>query len=109
MDSKLPHRGQTSGDNHMHCNIEGKMRAEQELIIFTLVSTNYNAQSQEDLWYLWSEILLSYRLVFENNLCRPRTSSWGIGPRQTWQSVVNRAVRMLSSGPLGSHFGLRQL
>ncbi|KAJ1347709.1 hypothetical protein KIN20_002841 [Parelaphostrongylus tenuis] len=31
---------------------------------------------------------------------RPRTSSWTNWSREMWQSVVNRAVRMLAIGPV---------
>ncbi|KAJ1359135.1 hypothetical protein KIN20_017786 [Parelaphostrongylus tenuis] len=35
---------------------------------------------------------------------QPRTSSWQNWSRSMWQSVVNRAVRMLASSPFASHF-----
>ncbi|KAJ1369109.1 hypothetical protein KIN20_030506 [Parelaphostrongylus tenuis] len=47
---------------------------------------------------VWTVFLSSQFRIIEL-----RTSSWLIGPRSMWQNVVDRALRLLRSGPFGSH------
>ncbi|KAJ1370245.1 hypothetical protein KIN20_031935 [Parelaphostrongylus tenuis] len=60
--------------------------------------TQFQELSRYELNFFVQTLFLRRKLVQTTNIIM---ANWS---RMMWQSVLNRAIRMLASGPFGSHF-----